>query len=191
MKKYFNPLMVISFLLLNTFILLANDTKFNVERMNTDFKGLCHNESVVITYGSNGIIMTSLDKGLTWNQKKIVSDSLTIHKMYNINGNFYGVCGYTNFNSNEYLKYNNFSHLTKSVDNGSSWTTVQAETKQNILWGVAANNENIFVLTSTTDLTEYQISVYNHEFKGIGFISIDSSYFPTELSLIDHYLGNA
>jgi hypothetical protein len=48
----------------------AFSSDFNVERMNVDFRGVCHNDKVTIAYGTGGIILYSTDKGTSWSQKK-------------------------------------------------------------------------------------------------------------------------
>jgi hypothetical protein len=133
---------------------------FNAERMGVDFMGVCHNDQVVIAYGTGGIILLSYDKGLNWEQKQIFHDSVTIIKIIPFGNEFFG------FNSNlQLFKLNKLGEVTNNI----SIVTQK-------IFDLSSGNSEIICLTQTG------IDLYNTNLELKNSININNLIKPKSIS---------
>jgi len=144
-------LIALAMLLFTCYTLYPADYEFDVERMGVDSLGVCHNENVVVAYGTGGIMLYSTDKGQSWKQKQIANDSVRISKIINIDEDFYGIL----FNG----------YLIKSTDNGNYWQTVKGEGNKGFI-DMTSGDDALYVLTNqkTIQVFDYNL-LYQNEVK--------------------------
>ncbi|MFH1050705.1 MAG: T9SS type A sorting domain-containing protein [bacterium] len=129
--------------------------RFDIERMICDFYGVAFNEQIVIVFGTNGIILSSTDKGESWQQKKICEDSLNIKKMIYVDNSFFAISD------------NGF--LLKSVDNGNNWQIIK--TNANRYCNDLVDDGSQLYLLSVD-----QLDIYNYNLDYIQTLALDTSW---------------
>lgn len=117
---------------------LAQKRQFEVQRMNTDYKGTMSNGKSVLCFGNYGIITYTENFGNTW-QGINIGDKYNIRTIYNVGSEYRGVTNYS---------------LIKSVDNGKNWVhTKEFETEK--IYDMCVYGSKEYVLTTdgvyTTD----------------------------------------
>ncbi len=149
-------------------VMSAADYEFEVERMGVDSLGVCHNDNVVIAYGTGGMILCSTDKGQEWKQKQIANDSVRIMEIVNIKGDFYGIL----FNG----------YLIKSTDDGNTWQT--AKGTGNIPYkDMTYSEDSLFVLTkkNTIHVFNFDLELQNEIILSDSIFTSDMAYFNGSL----------
>lgn len=80
--------------------------RFDYYRVSSDFNGSAFNGSVILVYGSGGVILRSEDGGNSWKNTQL-AETHNIVSVANLGENFYGVTTQ--------------GWLIKSTDNGNNW----------------------------------------------------------------------
>ncbi len=132
--------------------------------MMSDFYGITSSVSCIICYGTNGILLRSSDLGNTWEQLPFSHDTVTVLKIININGEFWGIT--------------NNGNIIHSLAEGKYWS----------LTGTSHNLYDFqFYKDQMYALSDSMIICYDKNATEVEKIEFKLKIKPTELGIFNGY----
>ncbi len=150
-------------LLFNTSLLFAT-TELKYESMMSDFNGVASSDSSIICYGTNGVLLRSSDLGATWDQIQIAHDTVTILKIINFKGEYWGITD----NSN----------IVYSSAQGKYWSLTRTSRK---FYDIQFYNDKMYLLSDNS------IICYDNFGNELDITSFNLKIKPKEFGIINDY----